>query len=96
MSTMVRVTDETRVALRYLAEDMNEPMQQVLAKAVEAYRRQRILEQTNAAYAVLRSDQQMWQEVLDERAAWDVTLADGLEGDDYPLDKDTADATAEY
>jgi predicted transcriptional regulator len=95
MSTMVRVTDETRVALRYLAEDMNEPMQQVLAKAVEAYRRQRILEQTNAAYAVLRSDQQTWQEVLDERAEWDVTLADGLERDDYPLDKDTADATAE-
>ncbi len=95
MSTMVRVTDETRVALRYLAEDMNEPMQQVLAKAVEAYRRQRILEQTNAAYAVLRSDQQMWQEVLDERAAWDVTLTDGLEGDDYPLDRDTTDATAE-
>jgi predicted transcriptional regulator len=95
MSTMVRVTDETRVALRYLAEDMNEPMQQVLAKAVEAYRRQRILEQTNVAYAALRSDRQAWQEILDERAEWDVTLTDGLEGDDYPLDEDTADAAAE-
>ena len=95
MSTMVRVTDETRVALRYLAEDMNEPMQQVLAKAVEAYRRQRILEQTNAAYATLRSDRQAWQEILDERAEWDVTLTDGLEADDYPLDEDTADAAAE-
>ncbi len=95
MSTMVRVTDETRVALRYLAEDMNEPMQQILAKAVEAYRRQRILEQTNAVYAALRSDRQAWQEILDERAEWDVTLTDGLERDDYPLDEDTADATAE-
>jgi predicted transcriptional regulator len=86
MSIMVRVTDETRVALRYLAEDMNEPMQQVLAKAVEAYRRQRILEQTNAAYDALRSDQQAWQELLDERAEWDVTLGDGLDGVEYPLE----------
>ncbi len=90
MSTMVRVTDETRVALRYLVEDMNEPMQQVLAKAVEAYRRQRILKRTNAAYALLRSDQRAWQEMLDERAELEGTLADGLDGDEYPIDEGSA------
>jgi len=69
---------------------MSEPTQQVLAKAVEAYRRQRILKRTNVAYAVLRSDQQAWQELLDERAKWDITLADSLEGDEYPLDEGPA------
>ncbi len=93
MATMVRVTDETRAALRYLAEEMNETMQQILAKAVEAYRRQRILERTNAAYTTFRADPQAWREILDERAEWDGTLADGLEGDKYSLDEDTADAT---
>lgn len=95
MSVMVRVSDETRAALGYLAKEMNEPMQQVLAKAVEAYRRQRILQQTNAAYEAIRSDPHAWQDILDERTEWDVTLADGLEGDEYPLDRDTVDAAAE-
>jgi DNA-binding FadR family transcriptional regulator len=84
MSAMIRVKDETRAILRDLAREMNEPIQEVLAKAVEAYRRRRILELSNAAYAALRADPQVWQDVLDERAAWDVTLADGLEGDEWP------------
>ena len=82
MSAMIRVKDETRAILRDLSCEMNEPMQEVLAKAVEAYRRRRILELSNAAYAALRADAPAWQDLLDERAAWDVTLADGLEGDE--------------
>ena len=89
MAAVVRVTDETRAILRDLSQEMNEPMQQVLAKAVEAYRRRRILELSNAAYAALRSDPQAWQEMLDERAEWDATLMDGLEGDEWPVDDET-------
>ncbi len=76
--TMVRVKEETSGVLRELAREANEPMQEVLAKAVEAYRRQRILEQTNAAYAALREDTRRWQEVLDERVALEGTLSDDL------------------
>lgn len=75
----VRVRQETRSILRELAEQANEPMQDVLAKAVEAYRRQRILELSSAAYAALRADPEKWQEVEAERKAWEATLGDGLE-----------------
>ena len=77
--TTVRIREETRTALRELARETNEPMQDLLAKAVEAYRRQRMIELTNAAYAALRADPRQWEEELQERAAWDATLADGLE-----------------
>jgi len=51
-------------------------MQAVLAKAVEAYRRQRVLEATNLDYESLHADAAAWKEVQEERAAWDSTLAD--------------------
>jgi predicted transcriptional regulator len=74
--TTVRLTDETRAVLRQLARDSEESMQTVLAKAVEAYRRQRLLEQTNEAYAALRQDANAWNALLEERAEWDATLED--------------------
>ena len=80
-STTVRIKLETREALRRLAEEEAEPMQEVLAHAVEAYRRQRFLERANESYAELRADPVAWQAELDERALWDGTLLDGLEND---------------
>jgi hypothetical protein len=81
-STTVRITEETREALRQMAREANAPMQEVLARAVEAYRRQCFLERANDAYAELRADPVAWQEELAERALWDATLADGLEHDE--------------
>jgi hypothetical protein len=43
-------------------------MQQILEQAVEHYRRQQILEATNAAYAALQADQAAWAELEHERA----------------------------
>jgi hypothetical protein len=54
-------------------------MADLLEEAVEALRRQRFLETVNAAYAALRADPRGWADVETERAAWDATLADGLE-----------------
>jgi hypothetical protein len=76
---MIRVSEATHSFLRELAEETGEPMQELLAEAVEGMRRRRMLELTNAAYAALREDPTAWQEELAERRAWDVTLADGLE-----------------
>jgi hypothetical protein len=76
---MIRVPATTHQTLRELAKETGEPMQELLAEAVEALRRRRMLELTNAAYAALQADPQRWQEELDERAAWEVTLADGQE-----------------
>ena len=74
--TTVRLSEETRAVLRELAHDSDESMQAVLAKAVEAYRRQRVLEATNLDYESLHADAAAWKEVQEERAAWDSTLAD--------------------
>lgn len=50
----------------------------LLDEAVEALRRQRFLEQVNAAYAALKADSGTWEAIEDERRVWDVTLPDGL------------------
>lgn len=47
----------------------------------EAERRGRILAAANAEYASLAADPAAQAEVAEERAAWDATLADGLEED---------------
>lgn len=74
----VRVRKETHELLRELAEQTGESVQDVLAKAVEAYRRQFIWQRTNAAYAALRADADSWSEVEEERRLWESTVTDGL------------------
>jgi succinate dehydrogenase/fumarate reductase flavoprotein subunit len=78
-TTTIRVATTTRTALRELAQASGESMQQVLDQALELYRRQQVLEQTNAAYAALRADPAAWAAVEAERRAWNATLNDGLE-----------------
>jgi len=79
MSSTVRIGEETREALRELARATGISMQDVLALAVETYRRRLILEGTNEAYAALRADPEGWRELEEERSGWDRTLLDGLE-----------------
>ena len=76
---MLRVTSKTHDTLRAIAKEKGSSMQQVVEEAVERYRRQLILDETNAAYAALRKDPKAWAEVEAEQAAWDVTLHDGSE-----------------
>ena len=76
-STTVRVARQTHDTLLELARETGAPIQDIVADAVEAYRRARMFEVANAAYAALRSNPEAWRELLEERAEWDVTLADG-------------------
>jgi hypothetical protein len=62
-----------------MAAESARPMQDIADEAIEAYRRQQILERTNAAYATMRMAPDVWAEELEERAAWDVTRDDGLD-----------------
>ena len=78
-STTVRIDRETLLVLRELAQHTGEAMPKVLAKAVEVYRRQELLERTNIAYHALRSDPDAWQEVQEDRETWDITVSDGLD-----------------
>jgi hypothetical protein len=80
ITTTIRVSRRTRDALREMTQTSGRSMQEVLEEALELYRRRQLLEATNAAYAALRVEQDDWNDLEVEREAWDVTLADGLEG----------------
>jgi hypothetical protein len=80
--TTVRISEKSRQTLRELAAKSGESMQTILDRAVEQHRRQRILEEGNAAYARLREDPVAWAEWQKELAAWDATLMDGLDPDE--------------
>lgn len=74
----MRVSASSQETLRRMAKAEGKSMLALLDEAVETLRRQRFLEQVNAAYAELRSDAPAWRAVEEERRAWDATLADGL------------------
>jgi hypothetical protein len=76
---MIRVPESAHTTLRDMSIETGQPMQELLVEAVEAMRRRRMLEMTNAAYAAIRDDPAAWKEELAECQAWDVTLPDGLE-----------------
>ena len=78
----VKIDAETYAKLKEAAAETGKPMIEVLAKAVEAYRRRAFLEGVNADFAALRENRRAWAEEQSERAAWDATLADDLEGDE--------------
>lgn len=82
MSTTVRISQASLHVLREIAAQAGEPMQAVLDRAIEAYRRQCLLQKANEAYAALKEDPAAWQKEMAERKVWDATLADGQKGDD--------------
>ncbi len=55
------------------------PMQAILDKAIERYRRETFLRAANADYAALRRSPKAWKNELRERKIWEQTLADGIE-----------------
>lgn len=75
-ATTIRIREETRDLLRELEERTGERTQDLLARALDQYRRSVLLAETNAAYARLEEDP---DGELDE---WGATLADGLDRGD--------------
>ncbi len=80
MST-VRIREDTRETLRDLERRTGAGPQEILARAVEQFRRSLILAEANAAYGALRQDAEARSELEAERREWEGTLADGLEDD---------------
>jgi len=70
---------ETHDVLRKLAAATGEPLERILERAVESYRREQFYAEFDAAYARFQADPVAWEEELAERALWEVTLADGLD-----------------
>ena len=78
-TTTMRVSFRARDLLLGLAHTSGSSMQAVLEQALEQYRRQQLLEATNAAYAALRTAPEAQANLEQECLAWEQTLADGLE-----------------
>jgi predicted transcriptional regulator len=78
-TTTIRVSLRTRDLLQELARTSGSSMQAVLEQALEQYRRQQLIEATNAAYAALRAAPEAHANLEQKRLAWEQALADGLE-----------------
>jgi hypothetical protein len=81
-NSTICISEESHILLRKLAEHTGQTMTDVLAKALDTYRRQVFFEQLNAGYAELRADPKAWAEHLAERDDWDATLMDGVNQDE--------------
>jgi len=75
---ILTVTEGVRRTLEELAAEANESVDAILSKALAEYRRKRYYDKLNAQFAALRADPEAWREELEERAAWDATLGDGI------------------
>ena len=74
----IPIRPATRETLEQLAVHSHSSPQNVLDTAVEVYRRQVFLEQTNQAFAELRADAKAWDEYRREIRQWETAGQDGL------------------
>jgi predicted transcriptional regulator len=78
-STSIRIDEQALAVLRELARRQKQPVQTVLKQAIDSYRREKFLEDANAAFAALRSNPEAWSEEQQERDLWDRATDEGLE-----------------
>jgi len=60
-----------------MASASGETIGEILAKAVESYRRELLLEDTNEAFSKLKEQADLWKGELGEREEWEGSLLDG-------------------
>ena len=78
-STTIRIDQQALAVLREIARRQQQSVQTVLKQAIDSYRREKFLEQANAAFATLRRNPAVWSEEQQERHLWDQAATDGLE-----------------
>ena len=78
-STTVRIAESSKSALEEIADRIGATQIEVLAEAIEEYRRKVILDAVNKSFASLRENEKARKEYEEELEDWDGTLADGLE-----------------
>ena len=79
MTTTIRISCSSHEILKEESVASGRSMQAVLEDAIEHYRRQRFVQDVNAAYAQVREDERAWGEIVEEREAWEGTAVDGLD-----------------
>jgi predicted transcriptional regulator len=79
-STTVRIAGSSKSALEEIANKVGATQIQILAEAIEQYRRKVMLDAVNESFARLGENEKARKDYEEELGDWDVTLADGLEG----------------
>jgi hypothetical protein len=79
-STTIRISTKTHFLLQEMAREENEPIQKLVDRMLTEYRKKRYWEKANRAYKKLKEDPEAWREEIEERKAWEATLADDLTG----------------
>ena len=77
--TTVRISDEVHDRLHRLAAEMQATMSAVIDSALAEYERKLFWSKATADFQSLRNTPKAWKAELEEREAWDATLADGRE-----------------
>jgi hypothetical protein len=86
------VRPSTYQRLLEVADQHGTSLTDALERVVEEWYRHRIFTQAAEAYATLRADPLEYAEWRAEIAAWDVTLGDGLEPEDWHAPEGDIDA----
>lgn len=79
MTTTIRISTSSHEILKEESATSGRSMQAVLEDAIEHYRRQRFVQEVNAAYSRVREDALAWGEIVEERNAWEGSVGDGLD-----------------
>ena len=78
MTLTIDISEKSHEAAQQISQRDGVSLSQVLENALESYRRQKFLEDTDAAFAALKQNSAAWQEELSEREIWEQTLSDGV------------------
>jgi hypothetical protein len=73
-----RILDSDHALLLELAASTGKQHQEIIHEALEAFHRNRMLDEINAAFAAVKRDDTAWRDEQPERMAWDGTAADGV------------------
>jgi hypothetical protein len=74
----IDISETTHKTLLQLTQSSGDDFVTIIDRAVENYRRYVFLVQADRAFAVLRQNEELWQDEIAERQAWDLTIADGV------------------
>lgn len=78
----VEIAPSSHRVLQQISECAGQPIEKVLAEAIEDYRRKQFFAEMDVAYSELQADEGAWREELEERKVWEATLADGLDDEE--------------
>ena len=73
-----RILDSDHALLQELAAITGKQQQEIIHEALEAFNRDRMLDEINVAFAAVRRDESAWREEQAERTAWDAASTDGV------------------